>query len=68
MDEDAKKAGGPARQIGAKFPKRDVFDASLGKVIAIARGTRTESLDGEHTTTTHLRWEVTFLRLKPRHR
>jgi hypothetical protein len=47
------------------LPRGELFDASLGRIIVIARGRESEAV-GEHTYLTTTRWVVTFDRLKKR--
>jgi hypothetical protein len=51
------------RPIASKFPRREVFDKSLGKVIVIGRGKQVRT-DAETTDTTRIRWEATFVRVR----
>jgi hypothetical protein len=49
----------------AELPRGELFDASLGRIIVIARGRESETA-GEHTYVTTSRWVVTFDRIRRR--
>jgi hypothetical protein len=49
----------------AELPRGELFDASLGRIIVIARGRESETA-GEHTYVTTTRWVVTFDRIRRR--
>jgi hypothetical protein len=54
-------------ELRTELPRSELFDASLGRIIVIARGRESETA-GEDTYLTTIRWVITFDRIRGRRR